>query len=329
MQAAEPSVLQVQQNQYGEERNQEATLYVGNIDERVTEALLWELFIQCGPVVNVHLPKDRLTTVHQGFGFVEFMSEEDADYTLKIMNNIKLFGKPIRVNKAAQNSEQIEADVGATLFIGNLDPMVDEKLLYDTFSSFGVFTVTPRIARDPNTMESKGYGFVSFDSFEASDAAIEAMNGQFLMNKAISVKYAMKKDGKERHGTNAGTFSLCRTFVGSFCYQTRCQGQHGTKRVCRFGTVRWDAICSYACYAYFVDAASCYGCTHDDAYASDATRYDTTGDAYASWYADAPRDACTSHVCFSTRISTTPASMETSINGYTNLKRFWSAMNAR
>ena len=42
--------LNLTQNQYGEERNQEATLYVGNIDERVTESLLWELFIQAGPV---------------------------------------------------------------------------------------------------------------------------------------------------------------------------------------------------------------------------------------------------------------------------------------
>jgi len=36
---------------------------------------------------------------HQGYGFVEFASEEDADYAIKIMNMIKLYGKPIRVNK--------------------------------------------------------------------------------------------------------------------------------------------------------------------------------------------------------------------------------------
>lgn len=132
-------------NQYGEERNQEATIYVGNIDEQVTEPLLWELFLQAGPVVNVHLPKDRITLAHQGYGFVEYMSEEDADYSLKIVHNIKLFGKPIHVNKAMQNKEIPEADVGASLFVGNLDPMVDEKLLYDTFSAFGVFTTTPKV----------------------------------------------------------------------------------------------------------------------------------------------------------------------------------------
>jgi len=65
----------------------------------VSETILWELFVQAGPVVNVHMPKDRITQNHQGYGFVEFMSEEDADYAIKIMNMIKLYGKPIRVNK--------------------------------------------------------------------------------------------------------------------------------------------------------------------------------------------------------------------------------------
>lgn len=49
--------------------------------------------------VNVHIPRDRITQMHQGYGFVEFMGEEDADYAIKIMNMIKLYGKPVRVNK--------------------------------------------------------------------------------------------------------------------------------------------------------------------------------------------------------------------------------------
>ena len=48
---------------------------------------------------NVHMPKDRVSGSHQAYGFVEFMSEEDADYAIKIMQMIKLYGKPIKVNK--------------------------------------------------------------------------------------------------------------------------------------------------------------------------------------------------------------------------------------
>lgn len=49
-----------------EERNQDATIYVGGLDEKTTESILWELFLQAGPVVNVHMPKDRITMQHQG-----------------------------------------------------------------------------------------------------------------------------------------------------------------------------------------------------------------------------------------------------------------------
>merc|ERR1719323_2376153 len=118
------------------------------------------------------------------------------------MNMIKLFGKPVRVNKASAHQKNL--DVGANIFIGNLDPEVDEKLLYDTFSAFGVILTTPKIQRDPETGNSKGFAFINYASFEASDAAIEAMNGQYLCNRAIAISYAFKKDSKgERHGSAA------------------------------------------------------------------------------------------------------------------------------
>ncbi|KAI9808524.1 MAG: hypothetical protein M1825_003672 [Sarcosagium campestre] len=179
------------------EQDKEATVYIGNLDERVADSLVWELMLQAGRIVNVHLPKDRVTQTHQGYGFVEFISEEDAEYAARVMNQVRLYGKPIRVNKASADKQKT-AEVGAELFIGNLDHMVDEKTLYDTFGRFGGL-----IARDDASL-SKGYGFVSFSSFEASDDAIANMNGQYLMNKEISVQYAYKKDGKgDRHGDEA------------------------------------------------------------------------------------------------------------------------------
>lgn len=115
---------------------------------------------------------------------------------------IKLYGKPIRVNKASAHQKNL--DVGANIFIGNLDPDVDEKLLYDTFSAFGVILQTPKIMRDPESGNSKGYAFINYASFDASDAAIEAMNGQYLCNRQITISYAFKKDAKgERHGSAA------------------------------------------------------------------------------------------------------------------------------
>jgi splicing factor 3B subunit 4 len=70
------------------------------------------------------------------------------------------------VNKAS--SHQKNLDVGANLFIGNLDPEIDEKLLYDTFSAFGVILQTPKIMRDPDTGNSKGsilFSILGFSCF--------------------------------------------------------------------------------------------------------------------------------------------------------------------
>ena len=197
------------------DQDKDSTLYVGNLDERCTDPLVWELMLQAGPVVNVHLPKDRVTQAHQGYGFVEFASEEDADYAAKIMNQIRVWGKPIRVNKASADRRGGPGSlatgeggqgqgVGAELFVGNLDGMVDEKTLFETFSRFGPLVAPPKVARDEATNLSKGYGFISYASFEASDDAIANMHGQYLSNKEITVQYAYKKDGKgERHGDTA------------------------------------------------------------------------------------------------------------------------------
>lgn len=126
------------------EQDKEATVYIGNLDERVSDSLVWELMLQAGRIVNVHLPKDRVTQSHQGYGFVEFISEEDAEYASRIMNGIRIYGKPIRVNKASADKQKT-VEIGAELFIGNLDPMVTEQVLYDTFGRFGNLTSLPKV----------------------------------------------------------------------------------------------------------------------------------------------------------------------------------------
>ena len=46
-----------------EQRNQDATLWCGNLDDKVDEELLWELMLQAGPVVSLHMPKDKVKKI--------------------------------------------------------------------------------------------------------------------------------------------------------------------------------------------------------------------------------------------------------------------------
>lgn len=141
-----------------EHRNQDATVYVGNLDTSCTESMMMELFVQVGKVKSVYMPKDKVTQAHNGYGFVEFLDVFDADYAITIMNMIKVYVRPLKVSKSSLNNKaELSRDVGANLFIGNLDPSdVDENLLHDTFSSFGALIRQPRIMRDEDTNESKG-----------------------------------------------------------------------------------------------------------------------------------------------------------------------------
>ena len=96
------------------------------------------------------MPKDKVSGTYQGCGFIEFKTEQDADYAVKTMNTVRLFGKPMKVNKSVIGDRKI-MDVGANIFIGGLAEEVDEKLLYDTFSAFGGIISNPKIMSDMDT----------------------------------------------------------------------------------------------------------------------------------------------------------------------------------
>ena len=190
------------------DRNQEATIWVGGLEPQVTEQLLHELFINAGPVVSVHIPKDKITGAASPFAFVEFASPADADYAIRVFAAVRLYGRPLRLNRAAADKHS-DDQYHARLFIGNLDPSVDEKQLYDTFSQFGAL-LSARVMMQPpangaaGAEVSRGFGFVLYDSFVSADAAMAAMQGQYLGGKPVHVSYAFKQGSQgERHGSEA------------------------------------------------------------------------------------------------------------------------------
>ncbi|XP_040181367.1 RNA-binding protein 7 [Rana temporaria] len=72
------------------------TLYVGNLHPKSTEELLFELFLQAGPVANVKIPKDKDGNT-KPFAFVNFKHEESVPYAMSLLNGIKLFGRQLKL----------------------------------------------------------------------------------------------------------------------------------------------------------------------------------------------------------------------------------------
>jgi splicing factor 3B subunit 4 len=220
------------------ERNPDATLYVGNLDSQVDEETLWELFVQCGPLSHCYLPKDKITGDHAGYGFVEFKTPLDAEYAVKIMQSIRLYGKAIRLNRASEERQRL--DIGANLFVGGLDPTTtDEKMLQTAFSAFGPLAGPVRFIREDHAFrererekgldKQKAHAFVMYDSFESADAAIEALNGQFLGGAPVRIMYALKPGSKtERHGSAAERLLAANRSLSSSSGTSNGMSHHGT-----------------------------------------------------------------------------------------------------
>lgn len=80
----------------GTSHEADRTLFVGNLDSNVTEELLFELFLQAGPLTNVKIPKDK-DGKPKMFAFVNFKHEASVPYGMELLNGTQLFGRPIKV----------------------------------------------------------------------------------------------------------------------------------------------------------------------------------------------------------------------------------------
>nr|CAH7744893.1 unnamed protein product [Callosobruchus chinensis] len=89
------------------------TVWCGNLSDKVTEELLYELFLQAGPLQRVKIPTDKEGR-KSNFGFVTFKHEVSVDYATQLLNGTRLFDKNINVkprnnnqNRTPQRSQEL------------------------------------------------------------------------------------------------------------------------------------------------------------------------------------------------------------------------------
>ena len=84
----------------GAQVNDKRTLYVGGLDDSVTEATVRAAFVPFGEVTDVNMPMDAAAKKHKGFAFVQFDDRDDAAEAIDNMHNAEMFGRVLRVNLA-------------------------------------------------------------------------------------------------------------------------------------------------------------------------------------------------------------------------------------
>lgn len=85
-------------------------LYVGSLPYSTNDQQLMELFAQAGQVQEVKIIIDRFSGRSKGFGFVEMVTEEEAQKAIEMFNGYSLDGRTLVVNEARQEERTNRSD---------------------------------------------------------------------------------------------------------------------------------------------------------------------------------------------------------------------------
>lgn len=98
------------------------------------------------------------------------------------------YGYPNRQEMRPPNPRPREGPAGANLFVYHLPHDLTDADLATAFNPFGN-VISAKVYVDKYTGESKGFGFVSYDSVMSAESAIEQMNGFQIGNKRLKVQH--------------------------------------------------------------------------------------------------------------------------------------------
>ncbi|KAI9811234.1 MAG: Protein phosphatase PP2A regulatory subunit B [Pycnora praestabilis] len=171
-----------------------ASLYVGELDPSVTEAMLFELFSSIGQVASIRVCRDAVTRRSLGYAYVNYNNTADGEKALEELNYTLIKGRPCRI-MWSQRDPALRKTGQGNVFIKNLDTAIDNKALHDTFAAFGNI-LSCKVAQD-EFGNSKGYGFVHYETAEAATNAIKHVNGMLLNEKKVFVGHHIPKKDRQ------------------------------------------------------------------------------------------------------------------------------------
>ncbi|XP_061352407.1 polyadenylate-binding protein 7 [Gastrolobium bilobum] len=177
-----------------------ASLYVGDLHPDVTEGQLKDAFSDCIGRDSVRLCKDTATGRSLCYGYVNFVSHQDAIRAIELKNNSMLNGKAMRVMWSRRDPDARKSNIG-NVFVKNLAESIHNAALQDLFKKYGNIVSSKVVISEDG--KSKGYGFVQFESEESANTAIEKLNGSTIGDKQIYVGKFVKKCDRILPGPDA------------------------------------------------------------------------------------------------------------------------------
>lgn len=176
-------------------------VFIKNLDRSIDNKAMYDTFSAFGNILSCKVAQDE-NGVSKGYGFVHFETEEAANKSIEKVNGMLLNGKKVYVGRFIARKER-EKELGekaklfTNVYVKNFGEDLNAEELRGMFEKFGKITSYKIMSREDG--KSKGFGFVAFESPEAAEQAVEALNGKELIEgKPLYVGRAQKKAERQQ-----------------------------------------------------------------------------------------------------------------------------------
>jgi len=177
-------------------------IFIKNLDNAIDHKTLADTFSQFGTILSCKIELDEKQQ-SKGYGYIQFSTQDAAEKSIQMVNGMMLNGKKVFVGPFVTKKERLVANSSkkfTNIFVKNLPEGYSEEKLKEIFTPFG--TISSAAIAGEEAGQSKGFGFVNFETAEAAQAAVEAVNGQEVDGKTLFVGRAQKRqerDAELRH----------------------------------------------------------------------------------------------------------------------------------
>lgn len=174
-------------------------IFIKNLDKSIDNKVMYDTFSTFGNILSCKVAQDE-EGKSRGYGFVHFETEEAANNAIAKVNGMLLNDKQVFVGRFVPRKER-EKQMGerakkfTNVFVKNFgDEIKDDEQLKDMFKEFGEI-VSAKVAKEEggDATKPKGFGFVAFETAEAAEKAVDAMNGKDINSRQLYVGRAQKK----------------------------------------------------------------------------------------------------------------------------------------
>merc|ERR1711981_573995 len=165
-------------------------------DKTIDNKAMYDTFSAFGNILSCKVAQDISSGESKGYGFVHFETEEAALSAIQKVNGMLLNGKKVFVGRFVPRKER-EVELGekarrfTNVYIKNVNEEYDEAKLTEMFEKYGKISSVKIMKSEEG--KSKGFGFVSFDTPEEAQVAVDDLNGKDLEGKTLYCGRAQKK----------------------------------------------------------------------------------------------------------------------------------------